>query len=95
MRTGQFLALLGPSGCGKTTTLRTVAGFIQPVAGRVTVGGKDITALPPNRRDIGLVFQSYALFPHLDIHENVAFGLKRRKVKDIDAQVKAMLDLVE
>ena len=75
---GELVSLLGPSGCGKTTTLRTVAGFINPVAGHVTVAGKEITRLPPNRRDIGLVFQSYALFPHLTVFQNVAFGLQMR-----------------
>ncbi|MEZ4833658.1 MAG: ABC transporter ATP-binding protein [Caldilineaceae bacterium] len=94
---GELVSLLGPSGCGKTTTLRTVAGFIQPVAGRVTVGGKDITALPPNRRDIGLVFQSYALFPHLTVFQNVAFGLQMRKQpKDqIERRVLEALALVD
>ncbi|MCB0893967.1 MAG: ABC transporter ATP-binding protein [Nocardioidaceae bacterium] len=92
---GSFFALLGPSGCGKTTTLRMVAGLETPTSGSITLAGKDITYAKPYKRPVNTVFQSYALFPHLDIHENVAFGLKRRKVKDIDAQVKAMLDLVE
>ncbi|HEX2093031.1 MAG TPA: ATP-binding cassette domain-containing protein, partial [Longimicrobiaceae bacterium] len=75
---GEFLTLLGPSGCGKTTTLRMVAGFDRPTAGRIRVDGQDVTALPAQRRGVGMVFQSYALFPHLDVTENVAFGLRAR-----------------
>ncbi|MFO1224113.1 MAG: ABC transporter ATP-binding protein [Burkholderiaceae bacterium] len=75
---GEFLTLLGPSGCGKTTTLRMVAGFETPDAGRVFIGERDVTALPANQRDIGFVFQNYALFPHLTIFENVAYGLRVR-----------------
>jgi spermidine/putrescine transport system ATP-binding protein len=92
---GSFFALLGPSGCGKTTTLRMVAGLEEPTIGRVFVGDKDMTTEPPYRRPVNTVFQNYALFPNMDIFENVAFGLRRRKVKDVDNQVKAMLDLVE
>jgi spermidine/putrescine transport system ATP-binding protein len=92
---GAFFALLGPSGCGKTTTLRMVAGLETPTHGSITLAGQDITYAKPYRRPVNTVFQSYALFPHLDIHENVAFGLKRRKVKDVDDQVRQMLDLVE
>ena len=77
---GEFLVLLGPSGCGKTTTLRMVAGFIQPSAGQITIGARDVTVLPPWKRNCGLVFQSYALFPHMTVAENVAFGLEMRKV---------------
>src|SRR5436853_3705794 len=77
---GEFLVLLGPSGCGKTTTLRVIAGFVEPTAGRVRLGERDITALPPWKRNAGLVFQSYALFPHITVAENVAFGLEMRKV---------------
>ncbi len=77
---GEFLVLLGPSGCGKTTTLRIVAGFIEPTAGSVRLGGTEITALPPWKRNAGLVFQSYALFPHMTVNENVAFGLEMRKI---------------
>ena len=77
---GEFVVLLGPSGCGKTTTLRIVAGFIDPTAGSVRLGERDITALPPWKRNAGLVFQSYALFPHVTVAENVAFGLEMRKV---------------
>jgi len=93
--TGSFFALLGPSGCGKTTTLRMVAGLESPTAGTITLGGKDITRAKAYQRPVNTVFQSYALFPHLDIFENVAFGLRRRKTGDVDAEVKRMLDLVE
>ena len=75
---GEFLTLLGPSGCGKTTTLRMIAGFEQPDAGRIRFGGQDVTQLPANRRNIGFVFQNYALFPHLSVFENVAYGLQVR-----------------
>lgn len=93
---GEFFSLLGPSGCGKTTTLRMVGGFEDPTAGRVYLGGDDVSHLPPNQRNVNTVFQSYALFPHLDVFENVAFGLKRRKVdgKEIDRRVNEMLELV-
>jgi putative spermidine/putrescine transport system ATP-binding protein len=77
---GEFVVLLGPSGCGKTTTLRVVAGFAEPTAGAVRLGARDITSLPPWKRNAGLVFQSYALFPHLTVAQNVAFGLEMRKV---------------
>jgi putative spermidine/putrescine transport system ATP-binding protein len=77
---GEFLVLLGPSGCGKTTTLRAIAGFVEPTAGQVRLGDRDITALPPWKRNAGLVFQSYALFPHITVAENVAFGLEMRKM---------------
>ena len=76
---GEFLVLLGPSGCGKTTTLRMIAGFVEASTGQVSLGGRDITREPPHRRNIGVVFQNYALFPHLSVFENVAFGLRRRK----------------
>src|SRR6187431_3690345 len=79
---GSFFALLGPSGCGKTTTLRMVAGLEQPTAGRVTIGDTDLTGSRPYERPVNTVFQSYALFPHLTIRDNVAFGPKRRKDKD-------------
>ncbi len=77
---GELVALLGPSGCGKTTTLRLVAGFLAPASGTITLGGRDLARVPPHARDIGLVFQTYALFPHLDVTGNVAFGLKQRRV---------------
>jgi spermidine/putrescine transport system ATP-binding protein len=92
---GSFFALLGPSGCGKTTTLRMVAGLETPTAGSIRLGDTDITYAKPYQRPVNTVFQSYALFPHLDIHENVAFGLRRRKSKEVDRQVNEMLALVE
>jgi spermidine/putrescine transport system ATP-binding protein len=92
---GSFFALLGPSGCGKTTTLRMVAGLEQPTLGAIYIGDADITGTKPYKRPVNTVFQSYALFPHLDIFENVAFGLRRRGVKDVTEQVTRMLDLVE
>jgi spermidine/putrescine transport system ATP-binding protein len=92
---GQFFALLGPSGCGKTTTLRMVAGLEEPSAGRILLGEQDITQLRPYKRQVNTVFQNYALFPHLDIFENVAFGLRRRGVKNVKDEVHSMLELVE
>ena len=94
---GEFFSLLGPSGCGKTTTLRMIGGFERPTSGRIELQGTDVTWLPPYKRHVNTVFQNYALFPHLTIYENVAFGLRRAKVKDADIKerVKAMLDLVE
>jgi spermidine/putrescine transport system ATP-binding protein len=92
---GRFFALLGPSGCGKTTTLRMVAGLEEPTAGTIAIAGRDISRLKPYKRPVNTVFQSYALFPHLDINENVAFGLRRRGVKNVDKQVAEMLELVE
>ena len=93
---GEFLVLLGPSGCGKTTTLRMVAGFIEPTAGQVKLGGTDVTQLPPWKRNAGMVFQSYALFPHLTVAQNVAFGLEMRKIPriEIDKRVEETLALV-
>ena len=80
---GEFYSLLGPSGCGKSTTLRMVAGFVAPTSGRILIGGQDVTDLPPERRGIGIVFQNYAIFPHMSVAENIAFGLKlRRKSRD-------------
>jgi spermidine/putrescine transport system ATP-binding protein len=93
---GHFLALLGPSGCGKTTTLRMIGGFEEPTEGRIELGGVDVAPLPPYKRDVNTVFQSYALFPHLSIFENVAFGLRRRGVKgdDLRKRVGDSLELV-
>jgi putative spermidine/putrescine transport system ATP-binding protein len=93
---GEFVSLLGPSGCGKTTILRMVAGLVEPDRGRILIGDEDVTALPPNKRGLGLVFQSYALFPHLTVFENVAFGLRRRKVAglELDKRVREALALV-
>jgi len=92
---GSFFALLGPSGCGKTTTLRMVAGLEIPSAGAIRVGDTDISRLKPYQRPVNTVFQSYALFPHLTIFENVAFGLRRRGKKDVRSEVQNMLELVE
>jgi iron(III) transport system ATP-binding protein len=93
---GEFFAFLGPSGSGKTTLLRLVAGFGQPERGRITIGGRDATRLPPWARNVGLVFQSYALWPHMTVGENVSFGLEQRKVQraERERRVRAALDLV-
>ena len=91
---GSFFTLLGPSGCGKTTLLRLIAGFETPTEGRVLIGGTDVTALPPFRRPVNTVFQSYALFPHLSVERNVAFGLEMQGRKDAKARAREMLDLV-
>lgn len=92
---GKFLTLLGPSGCGKTTTLRIIAGFEIPDGGKVILSGKDITFLPPNKRNIGMVFQSYALFPNLNVFDNIAYGLRIRKIpsKKIKEKVESLLEL--
>ena len=94
---GEFFSLLGPSGCGKTTTLRMIGGFEEPTRGTIFLKGRDVTDLPPYRRDVNTVFQSYALFPHLDVFENVAFGLRRKKVPkgEIDTRVKESMRLVD
>ncbi|MFF8368317.1 ABC transporter ATP-binding protein [Streptomyces lydicus] len=92
---GSFFALLGASGCGKTTTLRMIAGLEEPTTGTVELSGQDVTVLPPYKRQVNTVFQNYALFPHLDIYENVAFGLRRRGIKSVKKQVEEMLDLVQ
>jgi spermidine/putrescine transport system ATP-binding protein len=94
---GEFFSLLGPSGCGKTTTLRMIGGFEEPTSGLIELQGQDVTWLAPYKRNVNTVFQSYALFPHLTIYENVAFGLRRRRVKDseIRTRVAEMLKLVE
>lgn len=96
IRPGEFFALLGPSGCGKTTLLRLIAGFARADAGRIAVGGEEISHLPPWKRDVGMVFQSYALWPHMTVARNVAFGLEERRVPktDIARRVAAALDLV-
>jgi spermidine/putrescine transport system ATP-binding protein len=93
---GHFFALLGPSGCGKTTTLRMIGGFEEPTEGRIELGGADVASLPPYKRDVNTVFQSYALFPHLSIFENVAFGLRRRGVRgaELRTRVGEALELV-
>ena len=85
---GEFIVLLGPSGCGKTTLLRAISGLLLPDAGKIILRGRDITNLPTNKRDMGIVFQSYALFPHMNVKENVSFGLKRRKVPQVEIDQK-------
>ena len=94
---GEFVTLLGPSGCGKTTILRMIGGFELPTSGQILLGGKDISKLPPNERPINTVFQKYALFPYLNIYDNIAFGLKLKKLpKDvIDEKVRHVLDVVD
>jgi spermidine/putrescine transport system ATP-binding protein len=96
VREGEFVTLLGPSGCGKTTTLRLIAGFTSPSSGRIRIGGEEVTNLPPRRRNIGMVFQDYALFPHLSAGENIAFGLRERGVArgKILTRVHELLELV-
>jgi spermidine/putrescine transport system ATP-binding protein len=97
IRQGEFFSLLGPSGCGKTTSLRMVAGFEEPDSGRVELTGRDIVGVAPYKRNVNTVFQSYALFPHLTVYENVAFGLKRKKVPKIEMRdrVRHYLELVQ
>lgn len=96
IKQGEFLTLLGPSGCGKTTTLRIIGGFLKPDMGQVIFDGKDIANLPPYERNINTVFQKYALFPHMNIYDNIAFGLKIKKLpkKEIDIKVEKALELV-
>jgi multiple sugar transport system ATP-binding protein len=93
----EFIVLLGPSGCGKTTLMRMIAGLEYPDGGRVVIGGQDVTDLPPRRRDISMVFQSYAVFPHLTVFENIAFGLRMKKVPkaEVSRRVEAAAELVE
>jgi ABC-type Fe3+/spermidine/putrescine transport system ATPase subunit len=87
IRRGEFFSLLGPSGCGKTTLMRMIAGFESPDVGVITLGGADMADVPPHKRDVNMVFQSYALFPHLTVAENVAFGLRIAKLDDVDGRV--------
>ena len=96
IRDGEFLTLLGPSGCGKTTMLRLIAGFTMPTEGRILIDGKDVSSIPPYKRRVNTVFQKYALFPHLNVYDNVAFGLKIQKLPkdEIDSRVNEMLELV-
>ncbi|MCB5410763.1 ABC transporter ATP-binding protein [Pseudogemmobacter faecipullorum] len=93
---GEFVSLLGPSGCGKTTILRMVAGLLEPSSGEILIGSREVTRLPPDKRNIGLVFQSYALFPHMTVFDNVAFGLRRRKTEaaEITRRVNEALEMV-
>src|ERR671930_467881 len=97
MPSGEFFSMLGPSGCGKTTTLRMIAGFEQPTEGRILLDGNDMAFTPPHKRNVNTVFQSYALFPHLNVFDNVAFGLRRKKVAkhDIRQRVAETLELVQ
>ena len=97
IRKREFITLLGPSGCGKTTMLRIIGGFEYPTQGQVLFEGKDLTAVPPYKRRINTVFQKYALFPHLNVYDNIAFGLKLKKMPrdQIEARVKRMLKLVK
>ena len=94
---GEFFSLLGPSGCGKTTTLRMIGGFEEPTGGHILLHGQDVVGIPPNRRDVNVVFQSYALFPHMSVYDNVAFGLRRKGVSTSETtqRVGAMLELVQ
>src|SRR5262249_39134625 len=94
---GSFYALLGPSGCGKTTTLRMIGGFEEPTAGAIYLGEREVSGTPPYKRDVNTVFQSYALFPHLSIFENVAFGLRRRGTGggELKGRVEGILELVQ
>ena len=96
VRKGEFVTFLGPSGCGKTTTLRMIAGFEMPTSGKILLNGQDISSLPPNQRPVNTVFQKYALFPHLNVFENVAFGLRIAKVpqKEVEQRVTEMLEIV-
>ena len=93
---GEFISFLGPSGCGKTTTLRMIAGFEQPTAGRIRIDGNDVTGTPPNRRNIGMVFQSYALFPNMTVAANIGYGLRIRHTnkKRIEQRVNELLTLI-
>lgn len=97
IRSGEFFALLGPSGCGKTTTLRMIAGFERPDSGRIMLDDRDVSGDPPHKRPVNTVFQSYALFPHLNVFDNVAFGLRRLKIKkeEIRRRVVMALEMVE
>jgi spermidine/putrescine transport system ATP-binding protein len=94
---GEFFSLLGPSGCGKTTTLRMIAGFVRPTSGEILLDGVDVAQVPPHRRNVHTVFQNYALFPHLNVFDNIAFGLRRRKVDkaEVTRRVNESIELVE
>src|SRR3954451_4994760 len=94
---GEFIALLGPSGCGKTTTLRMIAGFVQPTSGTILLGGRDVTSVPPHMRNMGMVFQSYALFPHMTVRKNIEFGLRAHKLdsEEIERRTRDVLALVD
>ncbi|MGB0796006.1 MAG: ABC transporter ATP-binding protein, partial [Paracoccaceae bacterium] len=92
---GEFFSLLGPSGCGKSTTLRMLAGFVKPTTGQIRVNGRNVTALPPEARDVGIVFQNYAIFPHMTVFENIAFGLVERKLPRAEIKQKVDAALAE
>src|SRR5438309_1830235 len=94
---GEFFSLLGPSGCGKTTTLRMIAGFVKPDDGRIVLKGRDVTSVPPNRRPVNMVFQHYALFPHMSVYDNIAFGLRVKRVPRAEhrPRIDEMLEVVE
>ncbi len=96
IRRGEFFAMLGPSGCGKTTTLKMIAGFEQPTTGQVMLEGVDVSSVPPHKRNVNTVFQQYALFPHMSVADNVAFGLRAKKVaeSEVKNRVADMLDVV-
>lgn len=89
VKKGEFVTFLGPSGCGKTTTLRMIAGFELPTSGKILLNGENISNLPPNKRPVNTVFQKYALFPHLNVYENIAFGLRLKKKKTLTRTTKA------
>ena len=93
---GSFFAMLGPSGCGKTTTLRMIGGFEEPTEGQIFLGDQDVVGLPPYKRDVNTVFQSYALFPHMSLEQNIAFGLERKGVskEQVRGRVAEMIELV-
>jgi spermidine/putrescine transport system ATP-binding protein len=93
----EFLSLLGPSGCGKTTTLRMLAGFEDPTAGRIKISGQEVQGVPPHKRDVNTVFQNYALFPHMNVAENVAYGLRQKKTEksEIAEKVGEILEMVK
>ncbi len=97
IQAGEFVCLLGPSGCGKSTLLRLIAGLDKPTKGKIYIGNRDVTNLPPSRRNFGIMFQSYALFPNLSAYENVAYGLRNRKIKnsDIEARVDRLFDMIK
>ena len=92
---GEFVTLLGQSGCGKSTLLRSIAGLEDVDVGRILIDGTDITNLSPRQREVGMVFQSYALFPNMNVFDNIAYGLKMKKAKNIDSRVKKMIDMVD
>lgn len=97
IQAGEFVCLLGPSGCGKSTLLRLIAGLDRPTSGQIYVGNREVTNLPPSRRNFGIMFQSYALFPNLTAYENVAYGLRNKRMKksDIDARVNRLFDMID